>query len=233
MAKAIDELEKRLKQLREEEMKKLLANVEARCSKMLQMQIDVYESTKSIDKGILAKNGVKETADQQKAQQQGDKEGQIVAEADRALKLLESEGSAVAFATVLEEVRQDMIAVQRRLAQTYVDKTTQAIEEDIIAMLKDMIEALKKAQAEIGKPGEPKPPGDSKPQDKKLIDLLAELKLIRTLQVSINNRTSTYGGKEKVEQSKDALIQGELKQLSARQVKLQEMIDKIASGSNQ
>ena len=234
LAEAIKELEKRLKQLREEEMKKLLANVEARCNKMRQMQIDVYEATKSIDKAIIARNGVKETSDQQKAQTQGDKEKEIIAEADRALKLLESEGSAVAFATVLEEVRQDMIAVQRRLAQTYVDKGTQSIEEDIIAMLKDMIDALKKAQQELSKP---KPsdskPNDSKPPDKKLIDLLAELKLIRTLQVSINNRTTTYGGKDKVEQSKDPIIQGELRQLSTRQIKLQDMIDKIANGSNQ
>ncbi len=234
LAEAIKELEKRLKQLREEEMKKLLANVEARCNKMRQMQIDVYEATKSIDKAIIARNGVKETSDQQKAQTQGDKEKEIIAEADRALKLLESEGSAVAFATVLEEVRQDMIAVQRRLAQTYVDKGTQSIEEDIIAMLKDMIDALKKAQQDLAKP---KPsdskPSDSKPPDKKLIDLLAELKLIRTLQVSINNRTTTYGGKDKVEQSKDPIIQGELRQLSTRQIKLQDMIDKIANGSNQ
>ena len=234
LAEAIKELEKRLKQLREEEMKKLLANVEARCNKMRQMQIDVYEATKSIDKAIIARNGVKETSDQQKAQTQGDKEKEIIAEADRALKLLESEGSAVAFATVLEEVRQDMIAVQRRLAQTYVDKGTQSIEEDIIAMLKDMIDALKKAQQELSKP---KPsdskPSDGKPPDKKLIDLLAELKLIRTLQVSINNRTTTYGGKDKGEQSKDPIIQGELRQLSTRQIKLQDMIDKIANGSNQ
>ena len=234
LAKAIEELEKRLKQLREEEMKKLLANVEVRCNKMRQMQIDVYEATKSIDKAIIARNGVKETSDQQKAQTQGDKEKEIIAEADRALKLLESEGSAVAFATVLEEVRQDMIAVQRRLAQTYADKGTQSIEEDIIAMLKDMIDALKKAQQDLAKP---KPsdskPNDGKPPDKKLIDLLAELKLIRTLQVSINNRTTTYGGKNKVEQSNDPIIQGELRQLSTRQIKLQDMIDKIANGSNQ
>jgi hypothetical protein len=208
--------------------------VEARCAKMLAMQIDVYNATQTIDKGIIAKNGVKETADQQKAQQQGDKEGEIVGEADRALKLLESEGSAVAFAKVLEEVRQDMIAVQRRLAQTYVDKNTQQIEEEIIAMLKDMIDALKKAQAEMSKePPKDGPPKDSKPGDKKLIDLLAELKLIRTLQLQVNNRTSMYGNKEKAEQSKDPIIQGELRQLSARQAKLQEMIDKIASGSNQ
>ena len=133
-----------------------------------------------------------------------------------------------------EHILEGIVYVQRRLAQTYVDKQTQGIEEDIIAMLKDMIEALKKAQAEMSKdPPKDGPPKDGKPGDKKLIDLLAELKLIRTLQLSINNRTSTQGGKEKIEQSKDPIIQAELKQHSARQVKLQEMIDKIASGSNQ
>jgi hypothetical protein len=171
----------------------------------------------------------------QKAQQQGDKEGAIVSEADAALKLLASEGSAVAFATVLEEVRQDMVAVQRRLTNAVVDKDTQVIEENIIAMLKDMVDALKKAQQ---KPSEPMPPmdgqpGQQKPQNQKLIELIAELKLIKTMQQQVNNRTKMYGDKEPAKQAQDKLIQTELKQLSNRQTKLQEMIEKIASGSNQ
>ena len=233
LAEAIKELEKRLKQLREEEMKKLLANVEARCNKMLVMQIEVYEQTKSIDANVTKNGGQKGTADIQKAQQQGDKEGEIVAEADRCLKLLESEGSAVAFAKVLEEVRQDMIAVQRRLGSAVVDKDTQIIEENIIALLKDMIEALKKAQAELGKDQPPPGQGGGKPQNQKLINLLQELKLIRTLQQQVNVRTKMYGDKDKAEQAKDANVQNELKQLSARQVKLQEMLEKLASGENQ
>lgn len=235
LGKAIEELEKRLKQLREEEMRKKLANIEARCTKMLQMQIEVYEATKAIDLIVAKNGGVKATSDVQKAQQQGDKEGAIVSEADAALKLLAGEGSAVAFATVLEEVRQDMVAVQRRLTNAVVDKDTQIIEENIIAMLKDMVEALKKAQQ---KPGEPMPPmdgqpGQQKPQNQKLIELIAELKLIKTMQQQVNNRTKMYGEKEPTKQAQDKLIQSELKQLSNRQTKLQEMIEKIASGSNQ
>jgi hypothetical protein len=230
---AIKELEKRLKQLREEEMKKLLANVEARCNKMLMMQIEVYENTKSIDNNVSKNGGQKGTADIQKSQQQSDKEGEIVAEAERCLKLLESEGSAVAFAKVLEEVRQDMIAVQRRLGSAVVDKDTQTIEENIIALLKDMIEALKKAQAEIGKDPPPPPGGQSKPPNQKLISLLNELRLIRTLQAQVNMRTKMYGEKEKIEQAKDPIIQAELRQLSVRQQKLEEMIEKLANGENQ
>jgi hypothetical protein len=233
LAQAIKELEKRLKQLREEEMKKLLANVEARCNKMLMMQIEVYENTKRIDENVTKNGGQKNAADIQKAQSQGDKEGEIVAEADRCLKLLESEGSAVAFAKVLEEVRQDMIAVQRRLGSAIVDKDTQTIEENIIAMLKDMIEALKKAQAELGKDPPPPGQGGGKPQNQKLINLLAELKLIRSMQAQVNMRTKMHGDKEKAEQAKDPLIKAELQQLANRQQKLEEMIEKLANGENQ
>jgi hypothetical protein len=232
LAEAIKEIEKRIKQLREEEMKKLLANVEARCQRMLAMQIDVYQKTKGIDEEVQKNGGQLGNVDRQKALAQGEAEGQIVVEAEKCLKLLESEGSAVAFAKVLEEVREDMIAVQRRLNTAIVDKDTQTIEENIIAMLKDMLEALKKAQKEMGeqKPSQGKP---GKPGNQKLIDMLAELKLIRSLQIQVNNRTKMYGDKDKGEQSKDDLVQKELKQLSLRQVKLQEMIDKLDKGENE
>jgi len=229
IAQAIQELEKRLKQLREEETKKLLAALENRINKMLVMQIEVYEATKGIDGNIKKNMGEIGPADRQKSLQQGDREGEIVVEADKAMKLMENEGSAVAFATVLNEVRQDMIAVQRRLSQVYVDKQTQVIEEQIIAMLKDMAEALKKAQQEP-KPPEPGKPGEpQKPANKKLLDLIAELKLIRSLQKTVNERTKGYGDLEKAEQSKDPIIQAELKMLAAKQAKLQEMLDKIGS----
>jgi hypothetical protein len=108
------------------------------------------------------------------------------------------------------------------------------IEENIIAMLKDMIEALKKAQKDIGKPPPPSPPGGpKKPQNQKLIDLLAELKLIRSMQQQVNSRTKMYGSKEPTEQAKDETIQRELRQLSNRQQKLQDMIQKIANGENE
>jgi hypothetical protein len=234
LAKAIEELEKRLKQLREEEMLKLLANLEARCSQMLRMQTEVYESTKQIHAGILKNSNQKGTADHQKSQQQAEREREIVVEAEKALKLLEAEGSAVAFARVLEEVRDDMVAVKRRLDATVVDTDTQAIEENVIAMLKDMIAALKKAQQDIqdGK-NDPNNNQNSGKQNQKLINLLQELKLVRAMQLQVNTRTKMYGNKTPGEQSADPIVSAELKQLSARQAKLQDMLQKITAGMNQ
>ena len=150
LAQALAELEKRLKQLREEEMLKLLANLEARCKNMLAMQLGVNSATKSID-AMIVKKGEKTTAEIQKSQQEASKEAAIIAEADKALKLLETEGSAVAFATIMQEVRFDMISVRKRLDASNVGSDTQFIEENIAEMLRYMVDALQKQQAELEK----------------------------------------------------------------------------------
>ena len=60
--------------------------------------------------------------------------------------MLRDDGSAVAFPEAVEQMRDDMRQIVERLAQAKVGRVTQSIEEDILAALKEMIEALKKAQ---------------------------------------------------------------------------------------
>ncbi len=241
LEKALKELEKRLKQLREKELEKLLANLEERVGRMLRMQIEVYEATKKIHEGVTKNNNQKTTADVQKSQTEADKEHAIVVEADKTLKLMEGEGSAVVFAGVLAEVRNDMLNVQKRLTEGRVEgrrmtesEGTQLIEEQIIEQLTMMKEALKKAKQDLqdskGKPGDPKEGGK---QDKKLIDLINELKLIKSLQEQVNKRTISHEKQDPGVQAKDPIVQFELKQLSDRQKVLQEMLHKIATQANQ
>lgn len=235
LAKAIEELEKRLKQLREEEMLRTLAALEARCNRMLALQVEVYENTKAIHAVVVKNNDQKTTAEIQRSQQQASREQEIIVEADRALKLMESEGSAVAFAQVLDEVRGDMQTVQRRLEAAYVDTDTQLIEENIIAMLKDMVQALKQAQEDIKdqqNQQQQQQQGNNN-QNQPLIDLLAELRLIRAMQVQVNGRTVMYAKKYDGEQTVDPIIEAELKQLALRQARLQDMIHKIVTKANQ
>ncbi|MFO0822460.1 MAG: hypothetical protein U0792_04965 [Gemmataceae bacterium] len=241
LEQALKELEKRLKQLREKELEKLLANLEERVGRMLRMQIEVYDATKKIHDGVTKNNNQKTTADVQKSQAEADKELAIIAEADKALKLMEGEGSAVVFAGVLTEVRGDMVAVQKRLNEGRVEgrkggeaEGTQLIEEQIIEQLTMMKEALKKAKQDLqdskGKPGDSGPPGK---QDKKLLDIINELKLVKSLQEQINKRTISYEKQDPGAQQKDPIVKGELKQLSDRQKVLQEMLHKIATEANQ
>jgi hypothetical protein len=233
---AIRELEKRLKQLREKELAKLLQNLEERVARMLRMQIEVKAATENIDKTVTALGGKPAVAEIQKSQAEADKEANIVTEAEKALKLMEGEGSAVVFAGILTEVKRDMEAVQRRLNETRVGKDTQAIEQDIIDQLQMMKEALKKAKQDLeNKPKEPSEGGDpnAQKQNNKLLDLLNELKLLKAQQEQVNKRTIMYNMQDPGEQAKDALIQAELKVLSERQKVLQDLLHKIATQANQ
>jgi hypothetical protein len=233
LEEALRELEKRLKQLREKELAKLLGNLEERVARMLKMQIEVYEATKRIDETVLKNKGQKTTAEIQKAQREADKELEIIVEAEKALKLMEGEGSAVVFAGVLAQVKGDMEAVQKRLNEARVERQTQIIEEDIIEQLTMMKEALKKAKQELeNQQSNPSPPSDGKPPPPKLLDLINELKLIKSLQEQVNRRTIGYAKQDPGEQAKDPLVQAELKQLADRQRVLQEMLHKIATEAN-
>ncbi|MBO0697224.1 MAG: hypothetical protein J2P46_02405 [Zavarzinella sp.] len=232
---AREELEKRLKQLREQELERLLANLEARVSKMLAMQKEVKAATEAIFVQIQKHPDKKaEPVDFQNSQKQEDKEGEIINEADKAIQLLQSEGSAVAFPAVFEEVRKDMFRVKERLHDSNVGEDTQSIEQDIIEALEHMRDALKKAQQELGKPPPPgQPPNSDQPQLQKLLDQIAELKMIRELQKQVNTRTKRYGEKYQGEQADDPQIRKELKDLGDRQERIETMVNALVTKKNQ
>lgn len=229
LAKAIKKLEERLKQLREKEMRQKLEDLERRVAKMLGMQQEVYEATKRIDANIK-KNKEIGTPDRQKATVEAEKEGRIAEEAGKALRLLEGEGTAIVFAGVLAETKKDMEAVKKELDRTNVASDTQLVEEQIIAQLKRMLEALKKAKQDLDNPPPPPPPGMPPPpgdQKKNLIQLVEQLKLLKELQIQVNERTAAFGKRTPGAQSNDPLIQEQLKQLGDRQETLRKMLQKV------
>lgn len=232
LEEARKEIERRLKQLREEEQLQRLANLESRCNRMLAMQIAVYEATKRLHATVRQNEGQKPSrADDLKAGELSGEEGKIVSEANKALQLLEEDGTAVAVPQVLEQCRDDMKVVQARLFKTDVGQFTQQVEEEIIAALKEVIEALKRAQQEIkDKQNQPPPPGGGPPPDQRLITILAELKMIRSLQVRVNQRTTSYGKQYPGEQADDPDIQKELRGLGQRQIKIEKATKDIATG---
>lgn len=249
LKQAQKKLEDLLKQLREEELERLLAQLQSRCEKMLAMQIAVRDNTVSLDKTILSNPDKKATrADDQKALELSDREDDILKEATKALTLIESEGSAVAFAEVFKQVVGDMQTAAGRLRRADVGQVTVSIENDIIDSLKEMIEAFKKARKDNQQPKPPSQPSQSnpgQPKDNQLIDMIAELKMIRSMQVRVNNRTNLYGKQLEGEQvpsiaklgdakekEKFESFRKEFKDLSGRQQKLSKVTEDIAKGRN-
>jgi hypothetical protein len=163
----------------------------------------------------------------------------------RSASFRPTEGSAIAFAEVFLQVRGDMSMVALRLRKTDTGAVTQTIENDIIATLREMIEALKKARKDNQNKPSPKSGQSGPPPDQRLIDMIAELKMIRSMQLRVNSRTEVYGKQYEGEQApppvaaSDAkvrdqyeMIQRELRDLADRQSKIEKVTSDIAKGKN-
>ncbi len=231
LAEAKEKLEEMLRQLREEERELLLAAMEARLQKILAQQKRVYSGTLSIGQVPEKARNSRHTA---RAIQLAREENVIGLEVEKAMLLLRDEGSSVAFSEALSEVREDVQTVAYRLNRTQVGELTQEIEKDIISSLEEMIEALQKEmeKSEEQKQKQQKQQQQSSPKDKSLVDMLAEIKMLRSLQLRVNKRTRRI---EKMALEKDANqaeVFEQLQQLSNRQTRIQNATYILATGKN-
>jgi hypothetical protein len=231
LEKAKAELEEILRQLREEEMSRTLAMLEARFRKMLDVQVEVYEGTKRLDK---VPEHERDRDDEIEAGRLSRKEAEIATEAEKALDVLREEGSAVAFAEAVTGIRDDMYTVRDYLAKAQVGPLTQDVEKDVIAALEEMIGALQKAQKDLENKNQQQPQQQPGPGDMEmpLVDALSELKMIRALQMRVNTRTKRYGQMIETEQTDKPELVKALKDLAAREQRIHKVTRDIVVGRN-
>ena len=235
LEKAKAELERILRQLREEEVERVLALLEGRFRKMLEAQMRIYENTTRLDKVPTLERELKVNVPAGKL---ASEERKLVVEADKALNLLMEEGSSVAFPETVGQMRDDMQQATDRLDAANVGKITQGIEQDIIAALEELIAALQKAQKDQDKKkqqSQPMPPGQ--PQDQPLVDALAELRMIRSLQMRVNTRTQRYAKlldniEDPTGQATDQELRDALLKLAEKQNRIYRVTRDLVLGKN-
>ncbi|MDO4570977.1 MAG: hypothetical protein Q4D38_11370, partial [Planctomycetia bacterium] len=218
------ELEEALRQLREEEAKRYLTMLDARLKKIQELQRKVYDDTCRLD-GLDASRSSEVAVE---ASRLSRREQEIILETQKALLLLHEEGSTKMLPDVLEQVLDDMRSVSQLLASGRVDTLTQSTQEDILAALEEMLEALELAEQKLeesqAEGGQEASPADGDPA---LVDMIAELKMIRSAQVRIHKRT------EKVSQLSDTATMEEkrtiLGDLSKRQERLRKIVHDFAT----
>ncbi len=112
------------------------------CQKMLDMQTKVCADMKKIH-GYLGdkKPGPKDLEDIEKL---AAKQKEIIAEATKALEKTEADGTAAFLPAVINDLREDMVFVQRRLDNGNVGNGAQGVAEDVIDVLKKLKSALEK-----------------------------------------------------------------------------------------
>ena len=232
LREAKEKLEELLRQLREEEQSLLLTSLEARFWKMLEIQTRIHEGT--ID---LSKTNIQEWKSRHfdRARELSREEETLVLEVTKSLALLREEGTSVAFPEALEDIRADMQTVSQRLENNQVAELTQSIERDILEAIQELLDAIRQEiekkkeeqnsqQQGQGQQGQPSDPG--------LIDALAELKILRAMQVRIKRRTTRLGQMRTNDLATDADIAKQLAEISRRQARLQKSTYLLSTGRN-
>ncbi|TWU10585.1 hypothetical protein Poly21_44900 [Allorhodopirellula heiligendammensis] len=239
LRKAIDKLEKILRQLREEEIQRELAKLEARLRKMAAMQSAVLDETQQL---AQTPQSQRDRATDLKSGDLAFEEQKITLEADRAMLLLREEGSSVAFPEVIQQLRDDTKRVTTRLGQSKIDEVTQGIQSDILAALEEMIAALAKAQRDNEKKQQQEQqqgqPGSQGSEEEPLVQALAELKLLRTMQTRIHGTTDRYGDLLQENEAGGDSSTGEdvlplLRELAQRQDRLYQITRDLVTKRNQ
>ena len=232
LREAIDRLETILRQLREEEMQRELARLEARFRKMAAMQSQVLDDTVTL---AATPKVQRNRQTDLKSGELAFEEKKITLEADRAMLLLREEGSSVAFPEVVSQIRDDTVRVAERLGRSKIDAVTQGIEQDILAALEEMIEALQKAQRDLEKQRQQQQPPSSggSPGEQPLVQALAELKLIRTMETRVKSTTERYSAILKSGDSTPDDVLPLIQDLSERQNRLYRITRDLVLKRNQ
>ncbi|MGN6136933.1 MAG: hypothetical protein ACTHOU_20825 [Aureliella sp.] len=236
---AIEQLEEILRQLREEEIERSLAALEERLRTMLQAQTNVLEETERLRE---ISGGDADRQVEIRASKLSVDERKILADGQRALLLLREEGTSAAFPEAMAQLLVDVQSVVDRLAKADTGKLTVAIEQEIVSSLEEMIEALVAVQKDQKKRKEQRQsPGGQpggQPGEQPLVDQLAEMRLIRTLQLRVNKRTQSLSEALKdpndvVGQADAEDISGQLRSLAERQASIKQVTRDIVVGKNQ
>jgi len=225
------ELEEILRQLREEEIERLLVKLEARIRDMLRAE-------RMILRGIqqLRNNAAERTQREQELESTrlGSEQNVITATITRALTLVRDDGSAVAIPEALQQIREDSTMAAGRLKESDYSQFTHGIIEDLVVSLEELLSALERAEREQqdrqqqgqarGRP--------AKPGEQPLVDNIAELKMLRILQTRVNGKTSRFSAllNKGSEQASEAELIAALGRLAQRQERVERAAHDIATG---
>jgi len=224
------ELQEILRQLREQEVERLLVRLEARVRDMLRIEKGLVTETRRL---AVDPRPTTDRSRQLEAGRLGREQAEVGTAATRALAVVRDDGTAVAVPQALEQVRDDAEQAASRLARGDTGAATTGIQEDIVAGLEELLGALERARsdpqaAQQGGAGGRAP----EPGDQPLVDALAELKMLRSLQVRVNTRTGRFARLlgDGIEEAEEPELREALGRLADRQRSIEQAAHDIVTG---
>ncbi len=225
--KAIEELEEQLRQLREEEKEMVLAALEARFQRMLAVQTQILDGT--LDLSATPKEQWLDNLFS-RARELSQQQNELAVDCGQTAGLLREDGTSVSILLAVEDIEIDMLSVGERLQDSKVDELTQTLQNDVIEALKELIEATQREMQEMKSEDRKQQNQQQSSQEKPpLVELIAEIRVLRSLQLRVNRRTKQVDRLLQSANSDDvADLHGQLSELSERQQRLKESAAELA-----
>ena len=179
------ELDEILRQIREQEVEQLLLQLETRVRDMLRAERSVLAA---VERVAAEREAGRDR--ELEAARLGREQAAVGGEASKAVVLVRDDGTAVVVLQALESIRDDALQAAERLTRADFGGGTRGLLEDLVTGLEELLAALEKGRQEAreqrppaggGRPGEP--------AARPLVDRIAELKMLRSLQLRVNART--------------------------------------------
>ena len=226
-----EELEKILRQLREEELMQTLERLEERFKRMLRQEQAIRSQTERLVNDLAGET----TSDQRQIKIRADRLGidqqSVIEDAESALLILREDGTAQAMVESLLQARFDMTEVKNRLTQTPLDTITLHVEDAVIDALQEMLEAVQTAIEEAKQRQEDaenqRQQQSGEAGEEPLIQLLTELRMIRSMQRRVNERTKRYDDEIRQIQAKPEADLRALKQVVEELARQQNRVSRI------
>jgi hypothetical protein len=187
LEQAQKELEKALNQLRKEERAETLRDLEHRFREMLSKQRAVNEGTLTLDRVGRDKFT---RVERLQAADLADQEGGLSRAAATCLHILEEDATTIVFPRIIGQLSEDMSTVAGRLGELKTGAITQNVEQEIVETLEQLLDAVQQMQQENEQMAGRSGGKSKKDDDEPLLPPSAELKLLRSGQVRVNQRTT-------------------------------------------
>ena len=213
------EAEKLLNRLRAEIKKRTIEGI----VQMLEGQVAIRQSTERL--GPRVKDGARNVINSVVALAGG--EGKLIAIGEGLTALVEETEFGIALPAALRSVTDGMTEVKERLAAADASEEVVALEKQIEEDLQALLEAMKQlpSQSDSGR----QQAGNAADRQRQLNRIIAELKMVRLLQVRVNRDTRDVDTKRPGdEKDLPAILTRRIEALQGRQEDVHDVTERIA-----
>ena len=239
-------MEEALEKLQDALRDRLLAYLQEKFTKMLKDQRRISGTTRSLHLKLRAQAIVRQETrspdsesfdpsggrasdrrDRQLAESLAGREGDLALMAEDVMDLLTEDGTTLVFPEIVEEIKNDLDQVSGMLSTFKVGEHTQHIQKQIEESIQEILAALEEAQKN------PPPPNPNQGRSSKsgaapLLPTSAELKMVRSLQKRVNERTRALDVNRVPDGELSPIQRLELDAVSKKQRQVKALLRKLA-----